>query len=154
VVLCWNANSGVLHGCGSHIVNVVLAAQSQISPFDNGGQFMLADARASLAFKRLYGQVAELGPSAQELDLLVALDMPEIRHLLREIYQRGLGDRPLHGGIALEGQHAHEADPSLRQSARLQVFGSGNRRIQAAPAHILDTCYLARIRDVVKHLHQ
>ena len=75
------AYAGIAHRRRCHIVNVGLATQPQVGSLHDSGQFVFGDARMSLAFKRLNRQITKIGSSPQELDLLLALDQPELHQL-------------------------------------------------------------------------
>src|SRR5947207_6810238 len=122
-----NTYCRIAHGCAGHIVNVVLASLSQVGSFDNGQQFIVGDASTSLTFEPLNGSIAELCSLAQELDLIVALDEPELLHLRCKVHECSLRECALDRCILLKGDRADHTDTTLRQPALPQVFYCGIR---------------------------
>src|ERR1700694_4365662 len=141
------AYTGIAHRRCCHIVNVGLAAQPQVSSLHDSGQFVFGDAWTSLAFKRLNRQVAKLSSSPQELDLLLALDQPELHQLRREVYKFSLREHFPHQGVLFEWNWTYHANATVSKSSRQQVFSSSNSDIGSSPAHICNTGDLAGIGD-------
>src|SRR5687767_14268894 len=114
-------------------MNARIAAVLDIRAVDDRQDVLFGHAGSKLLLQSFTGQIREVAASSEIAQLFLASDSPDSAEGRAKLDEFHFGEQPLELRDVTVGHaaHAHESDPSLRQSPAMHFLSQGWDRYRA-----------------------